>query len=120
MEKRILIVEKDKGIREVLDYILTEQGYEVKTLSNLANILADIIAFRPQAILLDIIVPGVEGTDVCKTIKSSSNTKHIPVIVISTSPQVTATIKEVCADEVISKPFDLEDLLDTIKKQVAA
>jgi two-component system phosphate regulon response regulator PhoB/two-component system alkaline phosphatase synthesis response regulator PhoP len=99
---------------------LTEEGFDVKILTDVSNILKDIIRYKPHVILLDVIVPGVEGTAVCKSIKSSLNTKNIPVIVISTSPQVTATIKEICADEVISKPFDLTDLVDTIRRQVAA
>ncbi len=120
MKKRILVVEKDRAIQEILDYILSEEGFTVKTLGSIEYILEEIINYRPHAILLDIILPGVEGIEVCKSIKTSSNTKHIPVIVISTNPQVTATIKEVCADEVISKPFDLDDLISVIKEQVAA
>ena len=120
MEKRILVVENDRAIREIIGYILAEEGFEVKTLGSVDDLLKHVLAYMPHAILLDIIVPGVEGTELCKTIKTSLNTKHIPVIVISTNPQVTATIKEVCADEVISKPFDLEDLIATIKDQIAA
>ncbi|MDB5012164.1 MAG: hypothetical protein JWQ25_366, partial [Daejeonella sp.] len=74
----------------------------------------------PQVILFDIIVPGVEDSDICRLIKITEKTKHVPVIVLSTNPKVTATIKDVCADEVISKPFDMEELLEVIENQIAA
>lgn len=120
MKKRILIVEKDKGIREALDYLLTDVGYDVRSFSHLDGILTHIEEYNPQVILFDIVVPGVEDSDICRLIKVSEKTKHVPVIVLSTNPKVTATIKEVCADEVISKPFDIEELLETIETQIAA
>jgi two-component system phosphate regulon response regulator PhoB/two-component system alkaline phosphatase synthesis response regulator PhoP len=120
MKKRILIVEKDKGIREVLDYLLTDEGFDVKSFSHLDGIINHIEEYDPQVILFDIVVPGVEDSDICRLIKTSKTTKHVPVIVLSTNPKVTATIKDVCADEVISKPFDIEELLETIENQIAA
>ena len=120
MKKRILIVEKDKGIRDVLDLLLKEEGFDVKSFNSINDILTHIEAYDPQVILLDIIVPGVEDSDICKRIKISDKTKHVPVIVLSTNPKVTATIKDVCADEVISKPFDIDNLLETIENQIAA
>ena len=71
MKRRILIVEKDKGIREVLDYLLTDEGFDVKSFSHLDGIINHIEEYDPQIILFDIVVPGVEDSDICRLIKTS-------------------------------------------------
>jgi DNA-binding response OmpR family regulator len=120
MKKKILVVENDREILNILQYILTEEGFEVKSLTCADKLISTIMTYKPDAILLDIIMPGVEDTGICKTIKETKNMNHIPLIVLSTHPVVSATIKELCADEVISKPFDINDLLRIISDQVAA
>jgi DNA-binding response OmpR family regulator len=120
MKKRILVVENDAEILNVLNYLLKDEGFEVKTLRNVDDLIATITTFKPDAILLDVIVPGVEGTEVCRMIKSKKDLTHIPLIVLSTHPIVTATIKELCADEVVSKPFDINHLVEVISNQLAA
>jgi len=120
MRKRILVVENDSEILNILSYILVDEGYQVKSLCSLEGFIELIHSYKPDAILLDIIIPGVEGTEICKTIKSTETTKHIPLIVLSTHPTVAASIKEICADEVISKPFDITDLIQILGDQIAA
>ena len=120
MKKKILVVENDKEILNILSYIFNDEGYEVKSLQSLEGLIETIHTFTPDAILLDIIVPGVEDTEICRSIKSAETTKHIPLIVLSTHPIVAATIKEICADEIISKPFELCDLVNIVNKQIAA
>jgi DNA-binding response OmpR family regulator len=120
MKKKILVVENDREILNILQYILTEEGFEVKSLSCADKLIGEVKTFKPDAILLDIIMPGVEDTGICKTIKKMKDINHIPLIVLSTHPVVSATIKELCADEVVSKPFDINDLLQIISDQMAA
>ena len=120
MKKKILVVENDKDISNIISFILEDEGYEVKTLKSVAGLIETIITYSPNAILLDIIVPGIEDTEICQAIKSAKGINHIPLIVLSTHPAVTATIKEICADEVISKPFDINDLVQIVSEQVAA
>ena len=62
--------------------------------------------YRPHAILLNIIIPGVEDSDMCRQIKATDEISDIPLIVLSTGTTVKATIKDLCADEVVSKPFE--------------
>ena len=120
MKKKILVIENDKEILNIISYILEEEGYSIKTSQSIDGIINTIESYKPDAIILDIIVPGVQDTEICKAIKSKKNINHIPLIVISTHPVVAATIKEVCADEVISKPFDINNLIDVINNQLAA
>ncbi|MBC8054057.1 MAG: response regulator [Sphingobacteriaceae bacterium] len=120
MKKKILVVENDKEILTIISYLLTEEGYDVHSLRSAEGLISEIESYQPHAILLDIIVPGIEDTELCKAIKSTKAINHIPLIVLSTHPTVYATIKELCADEVISKPFDINNLVEIVSNQLAA
>ena len=117
MKKRILVVESDKDILELISIVLDEAGYDYSLYSNEKDIFEHIVEFKPDAILLDIVRPTVEGTELCRQIKAAEGTKQIPVVVLSTHPQIER-VKEVCADEVVPKPFDIDTLLETLKDQL--
>lgn len=119
MKKRVLVVENNKDILELIALVLEEAGYETGLYTNEAGIFDHIVEFKPDAILLDIIKPTLEGTQLCREIKEAEGTSHIPVIVLSTHPQMQK-VKEVCADEVVSKPFDIDGLLEVLAEQLAA
>jgi DNA-binding response OmpR family regulator len=118
MEKRILVIENDKGIRELISTLLAEAGYLVYLIGTEDDAFEEIKNFKPDAILLDVVQSTEKGTELCRAIKENENTGHIPVIVLSTNVQVTETIKEVCADEVMPKPFDVDELMNAIKTQL--
>ena len=118
MKKRILVVENNKEILDVIAIVLEQAGYEYRLYTNEKNIFVQVIQFEPDAILLDIVQPTIEGTELCRKIKAAEGTTHIPVIVLSTHPKIEK-VKEVCADEVIAKPFDIDFLLETLDDQIA-
>lgn len=117
MKKRILVVENNKDILELISYVLDDAGYEVNSSISERNIFDQILAFQPDAILLDIVKPTLEGTELCRQIKEAEGTSNIPVIVLSTHPQIQK-VKDVCADEVVEKPFDINGLLEVLKDQL--
>lgn len=117
MKKKILVVERDRDILEIVSYILIERGYQVVSSQTEEGIFNKIKEFNPDAILLDVIKPSTEGTELCRAIKAAEGTKHIPVIVLSTHTRAAA-IKEVCADEILPKPFDIDQLVDVLEKQL--
>lgn len=117
MKKRILVVENNKDILELISLVLEQADFEVFAHLNEKNIFDQIIEFQPDAILLDIVKPSVEGTELCRQIKEAEGTSHIPVIVLSTHPQIQK-VKEVCADEVVEKPFDIDGLLEVLTEQL--
>lgn len=117
MKKRILVVESNRDILELISIVLDEAGYNYSLYANEKDIFEHIVEFKPDAILLDIVKPTVEGTELCRQIKEAEGTKHIPVVVLSTHPQIER-VKEVCADEVVPKPFDIDTLLETLKDQL--
>lgn len=117
MKKRILVVENNKDILDLISLVLDEAGYEVNLYQSETNIFEKIIIFQPDAILLDIVKPTTEGTELCRQIKAAEGTSHIPVIVLSTHTQIHK-VKDVCADEVLEKPFDIDGLIEILNEQL--
>lgn len=114
---RILIIDDDKDLLMIVKSSLEKKGFEVCTHSNLEN-AADIInKCEPQVILLDVFLSGVDGLEVCKRLKSSPYTRHIPVIVFSGYPRVAETaIYEFGADDFMAKPFEVNELVRKVHK----
>jgi len=119
MKKRILVVENNRDILELISFVLTEAGYELSLFSTEKDIFKHIIDFQPDVILLDIIKPTIEGTELCRQLKEADHTTHIPVIALSTHPQIQK-VKEICADEIVEKPFDIDGLLETLEDTLRA
>lgn len=112
MKKKVLIVEKDKDILQIISHILSSEGYEVSTSQTERGVLERIEKEKPEVVLLDIVKPTLEGTELCRALKSFEN---ISVIVLSTHMNIESFLN-VCADDIISKPFDISELIDTIEK----
>jgi len=117
MKKKILVLEKNKDILDLIEFILTDNGYDVDMISSDKEVFNHIRVFKPNAILLDVITPTPEGTAICQSIKAAEDTSHIPVIVLSTHPKAEV-VKEICADEVVHKPFDIDFLVSVIEQQL--
>jgi len=116
---RILAVDDDKDILEILQYILEDSGYQVNTLSNGTYFMENIIVSKPDLILLDVMLGGMDGRELCKCAKSLKETHDIPVILISASHDVSDSLKETWGpDDFIAKPFDIDVLLASVKRQL--
>ncbi len=70
----------------------------------------------PDALLLDVWMSGQDGREICKFLKNRSNTKHIPIIMISASKDVAASVKAAGADDFLTKPFEMDELIKKVKK----
>jgi len=118
--RRILAVDDDKDILEVLQYILEESGYEVETLSDGHYIFDRIRKHHPDLILLDIMLGGLDGRELCKHIKAMNETHDIPVILISASHNISdrSLRNNGGPDDFIAKPFDIDALLSSVKIQL--
>lgn len=118
---RILAVDDDKDILEVLQFILEDSGYEVKTLSDGHKLFEKINEEVPDLILMDIMLNGLDGRDLCKNVKLNFKTHDIPVIMISASHNLSDVLRQECApDDFLAKPFDINTLLNKIQRQLAA
>jgi len=117
MAKKVVIIEKDRDILEVVSYILVDAGYSVSPFGTEEVTLEHIINENPNLILLDVISISEEGTALCQAIKNNRKLRNIPIVALSThlKPQL---IKETCADEVMKKPFDIDELLQIVEEHL--
>lgn len=116
--KRVMIADDDAGIVELLSLMLKYEGYEVSSTFNGATLL-DIDQKFPDLILLDICMPGVDGRDVCRTLKQKELTKNIPIVMISASDDVERSVMDAGANDFLAKPFDMQELLKKIEKNLS-
>lgn len=114
-KKVILIVDDDKGILEALSFMLTSEGYKVITDAGV-DIFKKIKKYNPSVIMLDALLNGADGRQICKKIKKNKSLKYILVILFSAHPTVATTYKEYGADIFLPKPFDNDTLLAIINK----
>jgi DNA-binding response OmpR family regulator len=114
--KKILVIDDDAGIRDVINLVLSDAGYEVIELDNGHYVLETVLTIQPDLILLDIMLGDKDGRDICKSLKDNPDTSRIPIIMISASHGVH-TVHESCnANDYIAKPFDIDDLLNGVSK----
>lgn len=118
MKKTVLIIERDRDIREVVTLILTDQGMNVIELDSEADALESIIKMQPDCVILDLQNPTEEGAKLCMEINQHPETKDIPVIALSTHPRAVE-LKGTCANEVLGKPFDIDALIEIVESQLA-
>ena len=117
MAKKILLVDDDPVILRLLASRLKNSGYGVVSASDGESGLKKAIAKKPDLVLLDIIMPGLNGFEVCKRLKENDKTKDIPVIMLTAlagENDLSKSLEE-GADCFITKPFRAVDLLHEIK-----
>lgn len=116
MNKKILIIDDDEGILEAVSVMLEMEGYSVCTSTKDGPELYNIIDTKhPNLILLDVLLSGVDGRDICKGLKHYAKTKDIPIIMVSAHLSAGKNFHEYGAQAFLAKPFDIEELLSTIK-----
>lgn len=118
MGQKILAVDDDLDILDALKHVLYFGGYEVLTTMNADDIIEQVVDYQPNLILLDIMLSGKDGRQVCKQLKSNITTKKIPVIMISAMAGLPKDILSCGAEDFIAKPFDINDLLDRIAQRI--
>ncbi|ACN15670.1 two-component response receiver and regulator protein [Desulforapulum autotrophicum HRM2] len=116
----IIIVDDNPHNLRVLSTILKKEGYEIRPATGGQTALAAIDAKPPELILLDIMMPAMNGYEVCECLKKNEGTRNIPVIFITALDDVKDKIKAFamgCTDY-ISKPFQEEEILARVKTQI--
>ncbi len=114
-KKKILVADDDEEVLNVLDIMLKTAGYSVTTMIEGEEVLSIKENF-PDLILLDILMAGIDGRDICKHLKNQASTKHIPIIFISANKDTEEIATHSGADDFIYKPFDMDDLLQKVAK----
>ena len=117
---RILVVEDDFDISNMLRIYFTGQGYDVQVAPRGGDALRLTRKQLPQLIVLDIMLPDMNGYDVCRELRSTTRTSHIPIIFLTQKDERSDKIAglELGADDYITKPFDIEELKLRVKNQI--
>lgn len=119
--QRILAVDDDRDILEILQLILEDKGYEVETLADGRQLFDKIKQYHPDLIILDIMLGSLDGRKLCYELKSHRETQDIPVILLSASHTVNGSFhKNGNPDDFIAKPFDIDVLLNSVERQLVA
>src|SRR5690242_11563334 len=103
--KKILIIDDDNDILDVMNEALTYEGYEVKGLPKTDNIFPEILQYQPDLVILDYILNGVNGGELCHQIKINRFTQRLPVILMSAYPRVLQSLGDYGCNVFIAKPF---------------
>lgn len=117
MTDRILVADDDDAILEGMRLILEDEGYEVIT-TRTGPTIESVIEERPALIFLDIWMSGLDGRNVCAAIKSDKRTHGVPVILSSANIDVGRFAKECGADDILTKPFELDEVLRLAERYV--
>ncbi len=113
-KQRVLIVEDSENIAELISLYLTKELYETKIVEDGNAALKAFDEFEPQLILLDLMLPGIDGYQVCREIRSKSS---VPIIILSAKGEVFDKVLglELGADDYMIKPFDSKELVARVK-----
>ncbi|MFH1387523.1 MAG: response regulator [bacterium] len=113
----ILIIEDEKDIAESLEYNLKKEGYKILKANDGNDGLKIAESRLPSLVLLDLMIPGVEGLEVCRRLKKNPKTANIPIIMLTAKGSETDKVVglEVGADDYITKPFSMKELIARAK-----
>ena len=118
-KKKILVVDDEASLRELVSAILEQEGYDVVTAEDGRECLNKLRTMKPDLILLDMMMPGMSGREVCEKIRKDSKTKDLKVAFLTVA-KFSESGKGVLSDmkvlDYITKPFDNDDLLKRVKK----
>ena len=117
MDEKILVIEDDDDVRELIKYNLSRENYQVFETADGEEGLEMARTIMPDLIVLDLMLPGIAGMEICKTLKSERNTQGILIIILSAKGEESDIVigLELGADDYITKPFSPRILLARIK-----
>jgi DNA-binding response OmpR family regulator len=116
--KKIIIADDNPGILDAISILLEFEGYDVLGLQNCDSLLT-MDSELPDLILLDIWMSGTDGRDICKHLKQKPATCKIPIVLISASRDIEHSAIDAGADGFLAKPFEMNDLLEKVKKHIS-
>lgn len=115
MQKYIQIVEDDEDIRFCVQFVLEDANFNVETFENVTSFNNRQRKDNVDLIILDVMLPDGNGIELCKNIKADFDTNGIPVLIMSAHARSQTILDDACANDFISKPFDIDFFLDRVK-----
>jgi len=113
----ILIVDDEKDIREMIQYNLEKEHYQVTALASGDEVTEVVQKLHPDLLLLDLMLPGIDGFEICKILKAEPKTSHIPIIMVTAKGEESDIVTglELGAEDYISKPFSPKVLIARVR-----
>lgn len=121
MAKKILIVDDEPDLLDVVTLRLRHAGYEITDAIDAESAILSLQKDLPDLVLLDLLLPKMQGDELCRKLKADDKFKHIPIILFTASvvrPANKKELKAMGADDCIMKPFQPEDLITKIEKYI--
>lgn len=118
---RILVVDDSSTYRQMISELLADKGHEIAMAVNGADGLEKIASFRPDLVVLDVVMPEMNGYDVCRNLRRDPATEDLPVLMCSSKDEASDLYwgKKQGASAYLVKPFDTVELLETIEQLLA-
>lgn len=118
---RILAVDDDADLRGLMDMMLTAEGYDVCVVEDPRSVVGLASEFRPDLVLLDVMMPVLDGLEVCRALRSEPTTSAVPIIMLTAKSQAGDAVAgfRAGADDYVTKPFDSEELLARVATTLA-
>jgi len=113
-QKHILVVDDNKDLLFMISSMLKINGYLVSSLENTTGIETVVMKIRPDLIMMDMLLSGSDGRDICRQLKSNIETASVPVLMLSAHPLAAENCIAAGADRFIEKPFEMQHLLDSV------
>ncbi len=116
-QTRMLIIEDERGLVQTLTWFFNKEGFEVTAVSDGAEGLRKAQSALPDVVLLDLMLPGMTGLEICRALRAGEKTKNIPVIMITAKSEETDQVVgfSMGADDYVTKPFSNKVLLQRVK-----
>jgi DNA-binding response OmpR family regulator len=115
---KILVLDDDQDILSMVETILSMNDFHVKAIWNWKEIYNNMAEFKPDLVLLDVMLGGADGRDICKKIHLQKETENIPVVLFSANPEMCKCIIDCMAEDFVAKPFEISGLLKTIRRHL--
>jgi len=114
---KILIVDDDANTTWLMDNMFSKVGYEIHTVNNSSLAVPEATVIQPDLIILDLMMPGIDGIEICKALKADQETNKIPVLIFSAVGDVNSKTKafEAGAKDFITKPIHIDELKSRIR-----
>jgi two-component system, OmpR family, alkaline phosphatase synthesis response regulator PhoP len=115
--ERILVVDDEEDLLELVNYNLTKEGFRVTCAASGERALKEAQSLLPDLIVLDLLLPRVDGLEVCRLLKADPQTKHIPIVMLTAKTEESDIVRglDLGADDYITKPFSPRVLVARIK-----
>lgn len=113
----VLVIEDDEDIQELVNYNLTKEGYQTTCVTSGEEGLRTAKAKLPNLVVLDLMLPGIDGLEICKLIKADPKTQHIPIVMLTAKGEESDVVTglELGAEDYITKPFSPKVLVARIR-----